>query len=479
VSDATPSDDTDWERTRETHAGLSEVDVRFRELARRDPELLRGDSGDGGAPPEAAQLRSPRQPWPLFISADRARELADAAVAVSRLVRSLPERIFGNDAARMAAFYGHDEAFLRLALQPPNAIADGLSRGDFIDSPQGFRCLEQNIGGNLGGLDNCLVARLALATPAIRRFVAALGGPDGGMRVRHRDTFHLLARYVIYQALSGGISNGEVNVALVLSVPVLARAALGAFFVREYETLLAEIGPPLRGQLFICGNEGMTVERGALHRFGVRLHAVIEWDTARLDPMIVRCFKTGTLHLYNGPTSGVLSDKRNIALLSEGLESDAFSAEEKAAIERHVPWTRRLVPGPLERLAAAKREGLVLKKAWSHGGAGVVLGRESAPAAWEHAVGRALSEGDWILQEHVESRPYLFQHGDGCRIHRVAWGPYVFGSEYAGMFVRAQAEAEGGVINATHGATSAPLFEVATGGAAEAAPSPGPPPGSG
>jgi hypothetical protein len=474
VSAAMPTDEAGWERARETHARLSEVDVRFRELARRDPELLRGDAD--GASPEAALLRSPRQPWPLFIAAEPARELADAAVAVSRLVRSLPERIFGNDAARMAAFYGRDEAFLRLALQPPNVIADGLSRGDFIDSPQGFRCLEQNFGGNLGGLDNCLVARLALATPAIQRFVAGLGGPDGGMRVRHRDTFHLLARYVIYQALSGGISNGEVNVALVLSVPVLARAALGAFFVHEYKTVLAEIGPPLRGQLFICGNEGMTVERGALHRFGVRLHAVVEGDIAPLDPMIVRCLKAGTLHIYNGPTSGVLSDKRNIALLSEGLESDAFSAEEKAAIERHVPWTRRLVPGPLEQLAAARREGLVLKKAGSHGGAGVLLGRDTPPEAWAQAVARAVRDGDWIVQEHVESRPYLFQHGDGCRVHRVAWGPYVFGSEYAGMFVRAQAEAEGGVISATHGATSAPLFEVSS---APAAASPGRPPGSG
>jgi hypothetical protein len=451
------------------------VDVRFRELARQDPDLLRGDSAAGeGSSPEAALLRSPRQPWPLFIAAERARELGDAAVAVSQLIRSVPERVFRNDAARMAAFYGRDEAFLRMAFQPPNAVAEALSRGDFIDSPAGFRCLELNIGGNLGGLDNCLVARLALATPAIRRFVAALGTP-----VRHRDTFRLLTRYVIYQALRSGLSNGEVNAALVLSAPAPARAALAAFFVREYEAVLAEIGPPLRGQLFICGSEGMAVERGTLHRFGTRLHAVVEGDTARLDPMILRCFKAGTLHLYNGPVSSLLSDKRNLALLSEGLTSDAFTAGEKAAIERHVPWTRRLVPGGPERQALAQREGLVLKKAWSFGGADVLLGRETAPEAWAQAVAKALREGDWIVQELVESRPYLFQHGGGARIHRVAWGPYVFGSEYAGMFVRAQAEEEGGVINATHGATSAPLFEVVTGGAAEAAASPGPLPGSG
>jgi hypothetical protein len=451
-----------WARTRGSHAGLSQVDVRFREHALRDSELLAGAGANG--PEEQALVRA-RQPWPLFVSARRLRGMAEAAVAVSGLVRSIPEKIFRNDAARMAAFYGWSEGVLRAGLRPPNAIAEGLSRGDFIDSESGFKCAEFNFGGNLGGTDNGVVARMVLSTPAIRRFIAGLGTP-----VRYRDSFRLLARYVVRQALASRLSRGEVNAAiLVLSYEVPQDAPLGMVYKDQYESVLAGTSRPLRGRLFLCGKEGLTVEDGALHYRGTRLHIVVEGDTSMSDPLVVECFKAGTLHLYNGPTAGVLSDKRNLALLSAHADSEAFTAAERAAIERHIPWSRLLVPGETVRdgerrdiaeLALAGREGLVLKKAISLGGKDVHLGRETAPAEWERVVRQGLGEGSWLLQEHVESRHYLFQHGDGCRVHRAVWGPYVFGSEYGGMHLRVQPEEYGGVVNGSRGAYRATVFEV-------------------
>lgn len=458
----------DWDRTRETHAGLSPVDVRFRELAMTDPELLRG----ADRLTEDRLLRSPRQVWPLFISSRRLRELADAAIAVSRLFRSIPERLFHNDADRMAEFYRQDSTLLRIGLQPPNGITDGMSRSDFIDGRSGFKCAEFNFGGNLGGFDNGLVARITLETPAIQRFVAGLG-----QRVRHRNTFRLLARHAIYQALKTRISGGEVNVALLHSAAPEGRDALSAFFTREYEALLAAIGPPLRGRFVLCTTEELTVRNNALYRFGTRLHIVVEGDTTRPRPTVVQCFKAGNLVLYNGPMSALISDKRNVALLSENAASDDFSAEEKAVIERHIPWSRHLAPGAttyqgerhqLERLVLARREDLVLKKAWSYGGADVLLGRDTAPPEWEHAVRRSLAAGDWMVQEYVESHSYLFQHGEGCQSHKAVWGPYVFGDDFGGMFMRVQPEAHGGIINAALGATHASLLEV------EDAPEPAP-----
>ena len=456
------TDDDSWTRAKASHADLSPEDVRFRELAREDPDLLRpADAEPTGA---EALLRSPRQPWPLFISAQRVRELAEAAIAVSRLVRSIPERLFHNDVDRLADFYGQDRRLLRLALQPPNGIAEGLSRGDFIYGPSGFKCAELNFGGNLGGFDNSLVARITLDTPAIRRFVADLGRP-----VRHRNTFRLLVRYALGRVLTARMSAGEVNAALLLRAPAEARAALSNFFVREYDAILAEIGPPLRGQLAICGHEGLTARGNALYRFETRLHIVVEGDSGGVDAVVIQCFKAGTVQLFNGPISSLLSDKRTLALLSEGAESAAFTAAERAVIARHIPWSRRLVPGPtdyqgerheLERLALARRQDFVLKKARSKGGADVLLGRETPAPAWEHAVRRSLSAGDWILQELVESHPYLFQEGEGCAIHQVVWGPYVFGSNYGGMFIRVQAEGRGGIVNAARGASHASLLEV-------------------
>lgn len=450
-----------WEQTKASHAALSPVDVQFRELAQKDPELLGAGDDRTGA---AALLRSPRQPWPLFISAQRSRELAEAAIAVSRLVRTIPERLFHNDVERLEGFYGLNAHRLRSALQPPNCIAEGLSRSDFIAGPSGFKCVEFNFGGNLGGFDNSVAARMALQTPAIRRFVAELGRP-----VRHRNTFRLLVRYALRQVLRARIAGTEVNAALLLRAPAEARAALSAFFIREYGAVLAAVGAPLHGQLFICGHEGLTARQKNLYRFGTRLHIVVEGDTGGVETAVLQCFKAGTVLLFNGPISSLLSDKRNLALLSEGAESDAFSAEETAVIARHIPWSRCLVRGvtryqgerhDLERLALARRQDLVLKKARSYGGADVILGRETSAEEWEQVLRRSLSAGDWVVQEVVESHPYLFQHGEGCGVYRTVWGPFVFGSEFGGMFLRVQSEERSGIINAARGAFHASLLEV-------------------
>jgi hypothetical protein len=452
VSPGAPPAAEDWARTRETHAGLSAVDVQFREHAFSDPELLGGVGAN--RPEEQPLLRFPRQPWPLFISRRRSSELANAAIAVSQLFRSIPERIFGNDIARMAAFYRRDPDLLRTVLSPPNGIAEGLSRGDFIASESGYKCAEFNFGGNLGGIDNGILARMTLGTPAMRRFLATLDAP-----VRHRDTCHLLTRYIIRQVLSARLSGGEVNAAFLLSGSFTAYASLAQAIAREHAAVIDAIGPPVRGQLFFCGPEELTARAGLLYHHGTRVHAVIEGDDLRLDAAILRCFKGGALRLFNRPVSRLLSDKRNLALISESAESDAFTAEERGVIDRHIPRTRFLVPG-VEREVLARRQELVLKKAWSMGGSDVVIGRETPPAEWEHAVHTALGQGDWIAQEHVESLSYLFQHGEGCCVHKAVWGPYVFGNEYAGMFMRVQPEERGRIVNASRGAYIANLVEV-------------------
>ena len=117
-----PTIERDWLQARESHAALSPVDVEFREYAMRTPECLRQASFSD--PEREPLLQFPRQPWPLFVSPGVVDDLAAAAFAVSGLVRSIPERIFAYDTARMAAFYGRDRDFIRLVLTPPTGIAE-------------------------------------------------------------------------------------------------------------------------------------------------------------------------------------------------------------------------------------------------------------------------------------------------------------------------------------------------------------------
>jgi hypothetical protein len=103
----------------------------------------------------------------------------------------------------------------------------------------------------------------------------------------------------------------------------------------------------------------------------------------------------------------------------------------------------------------------VIKKARSVGGVHVVIGRLSSTEEWDAAISAALAGGDWIAQEHVESRSFLFQSGEhGCCPHDVIWGPFVFGARYAGTILKMQPKPLGGVVNLWRGATEGIVFEV-------------------
>jgi hypothetical protein len=116
-----------------------------------------------------------------------------------------------------------------------------------------------------------------------------------------------------------------------------------------------------------------------------------------------------------------MSEKRNLALVSEQGDSDEFTAAEREVIRRHIPWTRRVRPvrttwrGRPFRLPedlVARREELVLKKASSVGGRYVHVGRFRSGDEWAKVIARALHDGDWIVQDCLENVPYCFQRGE-------------------------------------------------------------------
>jgi hypothetical protein len=454
-----------WDEVALSHIGLSVVDLRFREMAQHDPACL-----DRATFREIdnhnSLLKYGRQPWPTFISRAKVDELARVSVAICNLVRSVPARIFGGDPDRLAGFYGIDPSFARIIASPPDGIATGLTRGDFIHSAAGFQCAEFNMTSNLGGWETGLLADMLLQVAPIRRFVAALG-----QEVRSRNTLRLMLAHIVREVTSAGVADREINVAIG-SGEAFALAAdpkIMAYLAGEYAEVLREHAPGLSGRLSMVGYHELSDRGGAVYYRGSRLHALVERHDMTA-PVIFRSFKAGGILLFNGPASTLLSDKRNLALLSEQAESDLFTAEEREMIRRHLPWSRRVLPGKvtykgesvsLETLLRARKQHMVLKKARSMAGAHVMLGRYATPQEWNATLLEALRTGAWVVQEYVASEPYLFQHGErGCCPHDAVWGPFVFGDTYAGTILRVQPKEWQGIVNLTRGATEGVLLEV-------------------
>jgi len=155
------------------------------------------------------------------------------------------------------------------------------------------------------------------------------------------------------------------------------------------------------------------------------------------------------------------------------LTDEAFAFlltdDERALVERCVPWTRRvaerrtlhagrevdLLPHVVER-----RETMVLKPAHGYGGLEVLIGDETPAAEWERAVQAACLE-PWVVQERVAIPEEVFPT---CASGTLAFSPFKLNANpfyAAGLEVGAVARASrASVINVSAGGGSVPTFVV-------------------
>jgi hypothetical protein len=457
------------------HARWAEANADFLEYAARHPEVQ--ERASFASMYEVEWLRkNSLQPWPFFVDAARRRELEAVALGVDRLMKDMLGRFFLNDPAEVAAFYAADnsradenwETFtpdaehVAMLLEEPDGVEAAPSRGDYIEDAEGLKLVEYNAGSGLGGLHVDGVGEICLAAAPTARFLA-----ERGLRARPPGTLRAFFRHVMEDTARGGVwRGGDFNLAMMIRPNEPARIALQspALYEREYRRELAEGGIASSGRVLFCGPDDLVEEDGFLAVDGHRLHALVEYHdgTADIAPAF-RAFKLGRLNLFSGPVSWLLSDKRYLALLSEYADTDEFTAAERELIRRHIPWTRRVEPvrttwrGRPFRMPddlPARREELVLKKSSSIGGRHVHVGKFRTGDEWARVIESALFDGDWIVQEYLETVPYCFQRGArGAARHDMVWGLFVFGGHFGGALLRMQpVGGASGVVNTNHGA---------------------------
>ncbi len=163
-----------------------------------------------------------------------------------------------------------------------------------------------------------------------------------------------------------------------------------------------------------------------------------------------RAYADRKVCMANSFRTKVAHKKAGFAILSDPRYADLFTAEELDVIERHIPWTRIVRRGvtsfrgserELDEILKTERERLVLKPNDDYGGHGVVIGWETDPNAWEHAVAVAL-ERLYVVQERVPvtkvAIPMFTDHVQAEEMF-VDFNPFLFQNEVEGGLVRLSA----------------------------------------
>jgi hypothetical protein len=190
-----------------------------------------------------------------------------------------------------------------------------------------------------------------------------------------------------------------------------------------------------------------------------------------LDHPVVRAVRERAVCMVNPFRCKLLHKKASLAVLSDEANRGLFTADEAAAIDRHIPWTRIVAERKTQfqghevdllPFIADHQAELVLKPNDEYGGKGIVLGWDVDGEAWSAAVRQALA-GPYIVQKRVklQSEPYpSFADGRVQVFDRMLdTNPFIWGGQYgSGCLTRLSTAA---LLNVTAGGGSTvPTFIV-------------------
>src|SRR5215207_1912720 len=139
---------------------------------------------------------------------------------------------------------------------------------------------------------------------------------------------------------------------------------------------------------------------------------VVDTHAALLD-----AYRARAVCMVNSFRSKLIHKKALFAILTNGRYATLFDAEERAAIAKHVPWTRKVRAGKTEKggasidlldFVAAHPDRLVLKPNDDYGGHGIYIGWGKDGIPWEEAIRLALADGDYLVQERVRTAREMF-----------------------------------------------------------------------
>jgi hypothetical protein len=134
-------------------------------------------------------------------------------------------------------------------------------------------------------------------------------------------------------------------------------------------------------------------------------------------PALLDAYRAHAVCMVNSFRSKLIHKKAIFAVLTDERHAALFSDAERAAIRKHVPWTRQVRAGKsdyfgeeidLLEFVAANSGRLVLKPNDDYGGHGIYIGWNSESVAWSEAIEIAVANGDYLVQERVPTAREVF-----------------------------------------------------------------------
>ena len=395
---------------------------------------------------------------PMFLGRAEHTQLVGDLDNLLTALDSLPDRLFGGDFAAFARASGLDEAQIAAVMRSRGTAMTRQTRADMICHGAGFKLLELNMGSAIGGMENVDICRALLEHPTLAEFADShqLGFVDS------------LRQQVNNILVESGFAPGDHPVVALTDQPhgFEDEVPYMTGLCGRWRELGLDAHPCHLGQLELRDDRVWLGEKPV--DIIVRIFLIRDAQNpemrALMDP-VFDAANRGEVKIFTSFDTTAYASKGALAMLSDEDNRGLFSAAELASLDRIIPWTRMVRPGPvtlesgrradLMEYALAHQHELVLKPTSLYGGKGVVLGWADDVTAeqWREQVTAAL-DGAWVLQSRVRPALELVPDEDGrLQQFQPIWGVMTGADGFAGANVRAvPSTARDAVVNVGSGA---------------------------
>ena len=378
---------------------------------------------------------------PLFLGHHEAEQLNTDLQHIRTALVSLPTRLYDGDLMAFGQAVGMTTSQAAAVVRSRTGQVTQFSRPDMYAVAGGLRLLEFNMGSASDGITIADICRYMLRHPVLKEFAREHG-------LSYPDT---LRRQLDLIFAETGFAPGSWPVVAVADwpgrYPRVKHTLQGV--ARRWRTMGLDAHACHLGQL--TRSNGRVWLRGRpvdiVFRIFLAEHLLWPGGHAVMDPLLDAVARD-EVAMFTPLDSEMFGSKMPLAMLSDHANRHLFTPAELAAIDRVLPWTRMVRPGPvtledghpvdLPDYAVSHASDLVLKPALLHGGKGVVPGWSAGSEAdWRDAIARAMG-GPYVLQRRVQPDLELCPDDTGALIPwLVTWGVFTLPSGYAGAYGRA------------------------------------------
>jgi hypothetical protein len=381
--------------------------------------------------PDGSVVPIPPLITPAAIERSRMQEVsADAGRILSSLVRLTEVLMTRPEHAPLRAkLFGSFTPLEAVGLERTwrDAAHLATARVDFlVDTTGRARALEVNTTiPAMQGYSDCIAE--AFLREVARTIGSTNSRTDQLVAQNGRNTDDLLSSLLAHYERLGGAKRIGLTIAIVARRGDAQQGEL-EHYVRRW----TELGH----QAYLAAPDEVKLEGGRAVIQGRTPDLIYRHIFARrlqLDEPFAQVILEPARHRVMNPIASHLEVKAMLALASDAVDSGRFPLDddERASLQRSVPWTRVLEPRPgrapdgsavKDYVAFTRAHGadLVMKRSWDYGGKSVFLGAELDDAAaqarlravtgregklsWNDLVDFALADKDaWVVQELVHA----------------------------------------------------------------------------